>query len=303
MNSPSAFDFDFGGDSRLAFLEEAQKNLIGLGAELSEGGRENTGGEDAASKAASDLLVQLGQELAEFTAYPEVLPLEKKHFTEHGLAVPPRFSDLTQNFRFYWIRIPLTLWPQEGLPFTKLECALAFNPGTTQGHLRPVSQMILPDKQFAQQLALTGSLNLTIGQTFEFEAATGKADLQTGPQGSKLKAGAEVKVSEAGNLGLIVGPFMYRLKKALIDHSPPGTEKVFWRLSDARFLREDTPDFIVVLRVPHAVNKVEVTAGLQAYHQENLLARFLSYLSLRAAAFFRKGAPTSDSKTWLIPPL
>lgn len=302
MDNSLQFDFDFTGPSRADLLSEAQRTISGLGSEL---GREPGPGGESGSEAAQRLLSQLGQSIVELGAYPEVIQLKEEHFSEHGFDAPKRFKDLSKLYRFYWLRIPLTLQPAENMPFVKLQCAVEFNPDTREGHLRPRAHMILPDRKFKKLLELSDSLELGIGENFEFEAAAGIPKLQAG----KLKAEAEggVSAKAAGRLGFIVGPFTYTLKRAQVEHSPTDTEKVFWRLEGAEFFQEDEPTLIVVLKVPIAVKEVQIAAALEASHKFNLLAADLGdallYFRERVANFFRKGAPIqSPPRVWDITP-
>ena len=83
-----------------------------------------TGAADPTVEAASHLLTQLEQTVAEFSAFPQVLRLAEKHFSDHGLPVPRRFQDLSKQYRFYWLQFPLTLKPLDNSLFVKLKCAV-----------------------------------------------------------------------------------------------------------------------------------------------------------------------------------
>jgi hypothetical protein len=298
MNELGNFDFDFSGMDRASLLAEAATTVQALRSELGPESQVF----DIASNAATHLLAQLNEEVAEFSAYPEVVELKEKHFTERGLAVPVQFRELGQRYKFYWIHFPITLFPGSNMPFHKLECGVEFNPGTVEGHLRPRAHLILPDRKFQQLLEFNDSLELRIGEDFEFAVNTGSIDVQLNQAEAKAKAGVEAKAT--GKLGFMVGPFTYRLKKALVEHSPAGAEKVFWRLSDTVLFHEDEPTLIVVLQVPKPIGRVEIAAAMQAYHQFNFgaagLAEAIQYFGKRLATFFRKGAPTADRKVWDI---
>lgn len=221
------------------------------------------------------------------------------------MTVPRRFQDLSQQYRFYWLHFPITLSPLQNLPFSKLQLAVEFNPGVAEGHLRPRTQMILPDRKFQELLTMTDSLDLRIGEDFEFEASTEALDGEvSGVAKGKFKGAVEAKA--AGKLGVAACPFTYRLKKALVEQSGVGTEKVIWRLSDSESLQENDATFIVVLQIPKSVKEVQIAAALKAYHQPNFaamgVAQAISYFSQRVAAFFRAGAPISDQQVWDITP-
>ncbi len=282
------FDFDFTGKSRKVLLADAIREVRALRSELGGTAQKPTAREEAALR----LLQQLDLEVAEFTAFPDILELKEKHFSDHGLPVPIRFKDLNKQYKFYYIHFTITLKPSEGMHFNKLKCAIEFNPDVVEGHLRPRAQMILPDRKFKQLLEVSDSLELRIGENFEFEA--------TSP------GTASVDVKAAGKLGLIAGPFTYRLKRAQLDHSSQGSEKVFWTLEGAEFFQEDHPSFIVVMQMPKEVHDVVITAALQAYHGFNVLAATLgeltNYLKKQLGTFFRKGAPVQDTQVWDITP-
>jgi len=75
-----------------------------------------------------------------------------------------RFRDLRERFKFYWVQLPVHLFPAEGMPFTKLECAVEFNPTVIEGHLRPTAYMIFPDRKFKKLLEFSDHLQVDIGQ-------------------------------------------------------------------------------------------------------------------------------------------
>lgn len=296
------FDYDFTGMDRNKFLSEARETV---GARLSPlGKRKGEEPPDLVAEAARGLLEQLNKEIAEFSAFPDVLELQERHFTDHGLTVPTRFKDQKKDSRFYWIRFPVTLASLQDQPFHKLECAIEFNPGVQEGHLRPRTQMILPDRKFRTLAESDTSLELRIGENFEFEVATGKVDLELAD--AKLKSGAGVDAKLAAKAGFVAGPFKHSVTKAELEHSPAGAEKVFWRMS-AGFSQADDPTFIVVLKVPREVKEVKIAAALQAYHSINWWAADLSavigLLRERVATFFKNGAPIRDTQVWDITPV
>ena len=296
-NGSLDFDFDMAGVDRAELLAKTSQTIQALDAEL---------GADAASMQASatDLFDHLNKGVARFSAFPDVIRLEEEHFTKHGLPVPLRFQELNRQNQFFWLRFPITLFAPEDMPFNKLECAVEFNPGVADGYLRPRAQMILPDRKFKQYFEANTGFELRINENFEFESGSPKLDLSAGDAHVKGQAAADAKA--AGKLGFVAGPFTYRLKKATVDHSPVGTEKVLWRLTGAEFFQEDDPTLIVVLQVPRAVKDVKIAAALQAYHQFNpwtsALGKAFRYLTKRDADFFSKGAPLRDPATWDITP-
>jgi len=223
------------------------------------------------------------------------------------LNVPPRFRELSEQYKFYWLRFPITFHLPSNWYFNKLECAVEFNPETAEGHLRPRACMILPDQKFQKQLELSDGIELRIGENFEFEATSGDLSLQANQAQTTAKASVDAKA--ASKLGLVVGSFNYSLKKAQITRSDSGDARVFWCIEGTEFFQENLPKLIVVLQVPKAVEQVKIQAALQAYHRSKFwtaqladLGDVIHLLSKKAQTFLRKGAPLKDTKLWDITP-
>lgn len=294
------FDYNFGESDRSQLLDEAAQTVRALKTNLGS----TTSPSDSPEDPALSLLAQLGQETAEFGAYPQVVRMREKNFTEAGMNVPHQFRELSKTNKFYWLHFPINLFPLQNLPFYKLECGVEFNREVVHGHLRPRAQLILPDRKFLEILRLEDSVELRIGEDFEFTADSGSLEGQVGMAKAKGKAAVDVKA--AGKLGLVAGPFTYRLKRAQIERSEVNNEKVRWRVAGAEFFQEEYPAFIVVLQVPKAVIEVKIEAALQAYHKPNLasmgLGEVIKYFGSGLATFFRAGAPAKATKVWDITP-
>jgi hypothetical protein len=141
-------------------------------------------------------------------------------------------------------------------------------------------------------------LELRISEDFQLTAATGPIALQGGP--AKLQAGAGVDTKAATKLGVVAGPFKYSWKQAIVDHTAPGSEKVFWKLSGAEFTQSDDFSFVVVLQVPNGVEQLQIAGALRAYHGFDpaaTLGEFFAYFGKRLKAFFKAGAPTTAPPT------
>ena len=300
------FDFQFGKHERGALLHEARKVVVSYREELAGVGAGDTrsSAPSASDQAALALLEGFDEAVADFAAYPDVMRVEEQHFTEHGLKVPPRFQDLSKQFRFYWIRFPTVLKPATGTVFNKLQCAIQFNPGAKEPHLLPRAAMIMPDRKFQKLLGADVSLEVSIGEDFEFAAKTVKLEAKTAL--GELEASAGAKGSLVSKVGVVAGPFNYVWKKALVQHTAPGAEKVFWTLSSSQFSESDELAFIVVLQVPIEQKKVDVVAVLRAYHQLNLAASVgeaFKYFGKRLRDFCNAGAPTdAPTAKWNLTP-
>ncbi len=101
-----------------------------------------------------------------------------------------------------------------------------------------------------------------------------------------------------------MGPFVYDVKKAKIEHSAAGLEKVFWRLDGAEFFQESDFPLVVVLQVPKDTKEVKVAAVMQASRYFSFLSADLQdavkELGERFRNFFKAGIPIQDQHMWDI---
>jgi hypothetical protein len=287
------FDFDFSGASRVELLKQAQEtidaNLMGA----------NTAKPSDAQATASRLLATLGKQVARFgQVMPEYYELKEKHFSEHGLTVPPRFKDLSRDNHVLWLRLPITLSNADDLTFKKLQCAVEFNPAEREMARRPRAQLILPNSKFKSLMQVSGEVKLIIGQNFDFEVQTGSLNAQLGQ--AEVTAGAGVTLEQATKAGFIAGPFNYELRKAEIMHSAPGTEQVFWTITGEQFFQETHPVLILVIQIPKAVQHLTLSAAMQISSTLNFDGNLLKAMVKKVASFFHAGAPIEDKAVWEI---
>lgn len=293
----STFDFDFEDFDRSEMLADAEKEMRALDIPLGPGDASDESGGYLAG-----LFSQLNGDVADFGASLEVLPFTKSSFKTYGWTVPKGFDNLDDWYKFYWLRLPVLLWPAENSPFVKIECAVEFSPNASDPQQRPKAILIVPDRRFRDLVSVSGEAELNLSGEVDLGATTPKINLQYGI--AKLEAGAGGAVAGDGSVRVKVGPLRMSVRRALIEHSPAGAERVFWRVSETRYIREDDPSFAVVLQVPKSVQKVEIAAVLQAYHNPAFglpVQQALDYISFHLARFIRKGAPLKKAGgPWLI---
>jgi len=284
------FTYDASGINRSDLLEKAARTVDEFKwIDLSPGG-----GSEAVTTPEAQLLRELDGDVARFSGFPVVRRISEDDFAEHGLKVPVRFEQLGKLYRFYWIGFPIVLIPKRNWPFHRLECLVEFNPGQGVGHLLPKAYQILPDKKFQELFRMNDGLEIRLGENFEFEASVE----------SKVKAA--VKAKAAADLGIIVGPFSYSIKRALIDHTAVGLEKVFWRVEGTSFFQDDDLTFVVIAQVPSDTTEVKIAAAMQVYRDFSLAAAnvtaAIENLGTWLKSFFQAGMPIRDTKTWDISP-
>ena len=292
------FSFDMSGIDRQALLADAAQRLdlrkTPLGGEA----------EQVPETPEGALTRALQEDVAEFSAFPVVHKISDEDFLKQKLKVPITVQQLAKDYNFYWIYFPIALFPQQNWAFNRLEVAVEFNPEDPVAYTRPKAYQIMPEKKFQKLLELGDHLEVGIDEGLQFKAKALTPELTTKYLEGKL--GGYVDVKAAGGLGLVMGPFVYTLKKAKINHTPVGMEKVFWRLDGAEFFQDDDPAIVVLTQIHKDVKQVQVVAVMQAYRYFSYgaagLQQAVNVLVASAKRFFKSGLPLRDEASWDLTP-
>jgi hypothetical protein len=244
-----------------------------------------------------DLLRTFADEVVEFGPYPDIheVPILELPNVDRTSAAWKAAAE--QEFTFWWVRIPLLLFPRRDWSFSRLEVRVAFNPDEPTPQHRPRAFDIMPNRRFDTIMEVGSDLTIRIGADGRLTANA--ADLPVAAAGLPIDAqvGAGVDADARANLHLINTPTRYRVVAARVHHTDVGLDKVFWRLDGPEFFQADPPQLIVVLQVPKSAATVEMVGVMQAYRRFTLFPTRLQALirELPAAlrAFFTQGAPIS----------
>jgi hypothetical protein len=299
--SPDSLDFSFNHDlsaiDRAALLQEAARRMDAMGAHLGMDSGRTVTEEGQAARAMID-------DVAEFAGYPQVYKISDKDFVKARFTVPASFTKLTKDYTFYWLFFPVVLFPQYNWAFNRLELEVKMRSDDPAPHMQPVAHQILPNQQFQTLVKADTNLEITLGENFEFGAKVPTLSANAGLLSGTIGAGVDVK--GAAGAGLVLGPFTYRVKRARIQHTTTGAERVFWRLDGAEFFQEDAPQPVIVARVPKNVKEVHIDASLYAYRYFNLAAAGLqsaiASLPKTLRLFFEGNLPLGSSATWDLTP-
>jgi hypothetical protein len=281
------FSYTAADIDRAALLEES--------ARLFDERLEHLGAGDEAGETNEGMLARsLKEDIAEFAGHPEVYPISDEAFLGSSLqAVPVPFSELADRFAFYWVRFPLKLWPRRHWYFNRIEMYVEFNPDETDSKRRPKAYDIMPKQQWQTLMELSDQLEIHLDESFHFAAKVPTIGGDVGVLGGGISGG--IDAGGQGGLKLVVGPFLYRLRKAKIQHTDTGNESVFWRLDGSEFFQENTPQIVTIVQVPREVGRLTATAELAAYRYFNLgasgLQRAVSTLPERLKSWFKGGMP------------
>jgi hypothetical protein len=292
------FTLDIDADSRLELLKDAATRFDNLENHLGSKKPKTHRTPEAA------LLEDLTEDVAEFAGYPVVHRITERDFPRSKVQVPATFRQLSRNYRFYWLYFPLNLVPKRDWRYDCVQLMIEFNPDSADPHLRPKAYQILPDQRFQDLLRANTHLELCLDENFEFSIATGALEAQFDSAQAKTAAGVDVRA--AGGIGLVAGPFIYSIRRATITHSPPGVEKIAWRLDGPEFFQENTPAIIVIAQVPNETREVRIAAAMRVTRGfswfDASLSSLISHLPDTIRGFFEKGMPLCSKASWDITP-
>lgn len=270
---------------RAALLLDAADRVERLAGHLGEG--------DAPPDRFGAMLRDLAEDKAEFAAQVDVRPLPQVD--------PAAEFRLADRFSFWWLRIPLLLFPRRDWAFTRLEVQIELSPDEPGPERRPKAFDILPSRRFDEIFTVGGHVRVGVGADGRFAVETPDVSVPLGG-GAELTAGAGARASASAGADVGAGPVGFRAVKARIDHSAPGLERVFWRLDGAQFFQENQPELVVVLQVPRGVRQASVVGVLQAYRRFNFfpagLQSVIRQLPEALRVFFRNGAPLADQRSY-----
>ena len=275
---------------RSQLLDEAASVLDNLKGHLGAGG---TPGASAEGDVARDFI----SDEASFSQGLVVYEITDKDFLTANRTVPVPFSQLSHDFRFFWFYFPTVLFPRRDWAFNMLEMKISMKAPEAPPHLQPKAFHILPNCQFQTLAEANTRLEVRLDENFEFKAELPHAGLP-------VEGALDAKLAAAG--GFVAGPFSYRIKRAKIQHSATGAEKVFWRLDGAEFFQGDAPEIVIIAQIPREVKSVQIEGSMQAYRYFSFLAGWLQssvkHFPEAVSSFFKGGLPISSKMSWDISP-
>jgi hypothetical protein len=272
---------------RKALLIDAAGRVDALQSHLGE--RSDTPADDGYG----NLLRALAEDSVDFAPQPDLYPIPIPGSSETDAASVQRVRTLDAGYTFWWMKIPLLLFPRRNWAFTRLEVRIEFNPDENDPRNRPKAYDILPNRRFDTIMKAGTEVTVKLAADAHFSIDTGNLQL---PTGLPVSAGAGMTTDDTVGAKIDFGVGVkYNVTAARVDHTSEGLPQVFWRLDGAEFFQEPRPDLIVILQVPKAGPVVEMRGVLQAYRRFNMfpagLQTLIRELPQALRAFFDKGAP------------
>lgn len=251
-----------------------------------------------------ELLRGLAEDTAEFGAYPTVYPIPVLDLPNADRTSVAWKASLEDGFTFWWMRIPLMLFPRKNWAFNRLEVRVEFNPREPDPQLRPKAFDILPNRRFDTVMKVGTEVSVGLGADAHFSLNTGNVAFNIGGVSASAGAGVGAKGSIGGELSF--APMPYRAVAARVNHTDEGLERVFWRLDGGEFFRDSPPQLVVILQVPRGCLNPEMLGVMQAYRRFNLfpagLQAAIRQLPEALRVFFSQGAPTRATVRYALTP-
>jgi hypothetical protein len=114
------------------------------------------------------LLESMKNETASFSPHlTGVLPLRLSDFARCDLDPSPRIRELLGRYDFYYVPIPVTLFPRAGWAFTRLECKVSFSPELDSGQ-RPTAFDTFPRAEWMEILGFQDGLEIGLDADLQF---------------------------------------------------------------------------------------------------------------------------------------
>jgi hypothetical protein len=231
---------------------------------------------------------------------PRVVPLpiiDQDHLTKDlAGGVPVDIGKLTEGYAFYYVQVPITLFPKRGFRFREIEVRLVYNPGMPTSE-KPLSYDIFPERKWLQVVSLQEDLELVLDESAHFKLqppGTSQALLLLGTtigQGTAqamspeialaltsmgVDIGAKLAAEVKAGATIKLGPFHYLIRRALTRSEGRGNDLALWRFSAREDIDADEELHVaVVLQVPRTLKTVKITPLVLAdLGRQSLQAKF-----------------------------
>ncbi|MGB0385589.1 MAG: hypothetical protein ACPGWR_12265 [Ardenticatenaceae bacterium] len=237
----------------------------------------------------------------------QLIRLTPKLFEEVGVELTEiRKRQMRQQFDFYYLTLTVSLQPQRGAKFVRLECSLDFTP---KGTNEPIVQTIFPTSEWKEVLNWGAGMKLGLGGDLDFHSEVNLPSTHI----KQLPGHLAAKVSTQNALkGFITIPdYSFKLGRADIVATGEGNSLCFWRIENPDLQKVQTVQFGVVFKVPKGTTSIELTGLVAAEPSINWLTAHVrnvfEYLSERMQALLRRRErngserlPIGDYEKWTL---
>jgi hypothetical protein len=239
-----------------------------------------------------------------------LVQLTAKLFDDIKVELNPIRRDLLENqFDFYYMILPVSLFPDRGAQFQLVECLLNFGP---EGKSQPIVHKVFPQSQWRSLLEWGGRLDLALNGDLDWEAAIAAGKIAE-VAGIKGVPRGKITAKNRFKGHVLVPDFTFKLSKAEIIATGEGDTWCKWRLQNPELREQATVPFVVIFQVPQGTKAIELTGKFIAEPRMRWLAAQLdpvfSELSKLFKKLFKKGdddrrgkerLPIGDHEKWTL---
>lgn len=220
---------------------------------------------------------------------------------------PIQAAQMQNQYDFYYMAVPVSLFPKRGELFNRVECRLDFRVETNQ---RFIVQSLFPTSKWLQVLQWGGEMNLALNGSLDWDIGVDPAKLGEVKNLGNVPA-ANIKTNNEVKSRILMPNFAFELGRQEIVAAGEGQNFCRWRLRDKELKKINDLRFVVIFKVSQGVKQIRMSGVVQAEPNMEVLAAevddVFSELSERIKNIFRKpdnerqGAermPIGDFKVW-----
>lgn len=205
------------------------------------------------------------------------------------ITLDPIVSAQMQNqYDFYFMAMPVAVFPKRGELFNRVECRLAFEVASDQ---QVVMHALFPTSKWLRVLRWGGEVNLALNGNLDWDVGVDPARLDEVKNLGDVPA-ANLKTADEVKSRILMPNFAFELGRQEIVAAGEGKNFCHWRLRDKELNTSNDLRFVVIFKVTKGVKQVRMSGLVLAEPNMELLAAevggIFSQLSERIKNVFRK---------------
>ncbi|MFD1050197.1 hypothetical protein ACFQ1S_34090, partial [Kibdelosporangium lantanae] len=157
-------ELDFSAEvdaDRAAILRDAARQIDSLSSHLGAADEQEDDG-------FGDLIRGLAEDVVEFGGSPDVYPVPTAELPDAANASAAWLAARERRFTYWWVRVPLLLFPRKNWAFTRLEVRVEFNADEPDPLRRPKAFDILPNRRFDTVMRVGAEFNVGVAADGHF---------------------------------------------------------------------------------------------------------------------------------------
>ncbi len=235
--------------------------------------------------------------------------LTKKLLKKMNIELDPiEKEQMESRYDYYFMAVPVSLYPKRGELFSTIECRLEF---LTADDKPVIVKSLFPESKWRSVLQWGGGMDLALNGFLDWEIGVDSNDLGKIKKIPGIPSGNIKSISEIRS-SILVQDYSFELGREEIVATGKGNSFCAWRLRDPKLKPINDLRFIVIFKVPKGLNEITLTGKIYAEPKMDILVAELedvfSELSDKLKKLFlkpddeRRGEerlPVGEFKTWV----